>query len=221
MRRSIPLIATIAILCSSCSLLASLATPSYGSAGTPADSQHPIESMTGVRFMPLMQTLIATEDPGTGLYGYLNERGMWAIKPQFRYAKDFKTDLGVAVVQLHNYRWGAINALGQTVINFNFDSQYEVDEAIRSIEKGRYCGIDLWEMEDPTTGKWGYLNYYGNWHIAPQFEYAKSMNSDGFAVVQFADRRWGAIDRTGKIVIQPNFTSQYDAGSALNAFIRR
>lgn len=220
MRRSTLLIAAIAILSTSCTLLASLVSPSYASGNTTSGTQHP-ETMAGAAFMPMRQTLIATEERGTGLYGYLNERGVWAIKPVFRYAKAFDEEIGVAVVQIHNYRWGAINALGQTVINFSFDSQYDVDSAIRSIRKGRYCGIDLWEMEDTETGLWGYLNYYGNWQIAPQFDYAKSMSSDGFAIVQFKDKRWGAIDRTGRVVVQPNFTSQYDAEKALNALIRR
>lgn len=215
-------ISVIAALCTSCSLLASLSTPEYGNKGAITEGgYHQGNIATSSLLVPITKTLIATEDPGTGLYGYLNEYGVWVIKPQFRYAKTFNREIGIATVQILNGRWGAINSLAQTVINFSFTSQYDVDEAIRSIANGRYCGIDLWVMQDPETLLYGYLNYFGNWHIAPQYTYAKDMNSDGYAIVQFADRRWGAIDRNGKIVVQPNFTSQYDAADALRALIYR
>ena len=159
--------------------------------------------------------LKAVEDPGTGLYGYLNNFGVWAIAPTYRYAKDFDREIGLAVVRLSNGNWGAIDILGQTAILFNFDSQFDVESAIRSMKKGRYRGIDLWEVYDPVTQLWGYLDYTGNWHLAPQFKYAKGMSDRGIAVVQFQDERWGAIDRRGQIVIQPNFTSQFDVDSAI------
>lgn len=171
---------------------------------------------------PNPRNLTAQEDPGTGLYGFLNEYGVWVIAPAFRYTTDFNTDIGLAVVQISNGRWGAVDVYANTVIQFSFDSRYDVDEAIRSILKGRYAGIDLWEMEDPATELWGYLDYYGNWYIAPQYRYATAMSSDGYAMVQFNDTGlWGAIDRRNNIIVQPNFKSRYDAESALNTLIRR
>lgn len=162
-----------------------------------------------------------TEDPGTGLYGYLNEYGVWAIQPQFRNAYSFNKDLGVAVVQVHNHSWGAINAIGQTVIGYNFTNSSDVFSAINSISKGRYRGIDLWVTEERATGLYGYLDYYGNWYIAPQFVDAYSMNDDGLAVVKIESGRWGIIDRSGNFVVQPNFTSSSDAYKALNSLLYR
>ena len=171
---------------------------------------------------PNPRNLTAQEDSGTGLYGYLNEYGIWVIAPTFRYTTNFNTDLGLATVQISNHRWGAIDVYGQTVIQFNFDSRYSVDEAMRSILKGRYIGIDLWVTEDPATELCGYLDYYGNWYIAPQYRYACNMNDDGFAVVQMADTGlWGAIDRRNNIIVQPNFKSRYDAESALRTILNR
>lgn len=160
------------------------------------------------------------EDRNTELYGYLNYYGEWHIAPQFHYAADFNDDLNIAVVGYGNSRYGAINKSGQVVIKPNFTSSYDVSSAINSISKGRYCGIDLWETKDPATGLYGYLNYYGEWHIAPQYTYAQSMTEEGLAVVEFSNRRWGVIDRMGNIVIEPNFTSSYDASSALNNLLR-
>lgn len=169
----------------------------------------------GPNIVRVSSNLKVVEDRGTGLYGYLNNFGVWAIAPTYRYAKPFDREIGLAVVRISNGNWGAIDALGQTAILFNFDSQFDVESAIRSMKKGRYRGIDLWEEYDPVTNLWGYLDYTGNWHLAPQFKYAKSMSDRGIAVVQFRNGLWGAITRQGKIVIQPNFTSQFDVESAI------
>ena len=215
MKRFLLLLVPMSLVVSSCGLL-NMAVNN----GAVSQAGNPLASAVSV-VAPNPNHLKATEDRGTGLYGYLNEFGMWAIAPTYSYAKDFNCDLGLATVQLQGGRWGAIDVLGQTVIQFNFDSSYEVDSAMRSIIKGRYQGIDLWAMEDRGTGLWGYLDFYGNWYITPQFKYACSMSDEGFAVVQFSDGLWGAIDRSCRIIVQPNFTSRYDVDSALRTILRR
>ena len=155
------------------------------------------------------------EDRGTGLYGYLGNYGRWVIPPKFRYAKSFNHEAGLAVVRLSNGYWGAINARGQTVIQFNFTSSYDVESAIRSILKGRYRGIDLWNVYDSSRELWGYLDYFGNWYLAPQFRDARDMSDRGFAIVRFRPGGWGAIDRRGQIVIEPNFNYSSDVDNEL------
>ena len=155
------------------------------------------------------------EDRGTGLYGYLGNYGRWVIPPKFRYAKSFNHEAGLAVVRLSNGYWGAINARGQTVIQFNFTSSHDVESAIRSILKGRYRGIDLWNVYDSSRELWGYLDYFGNWYLAPQFRDARDMSDRGFAIVRFRHGGWGAIDRRGQIVIEPNFNYSSDVDSEL------
>ena len=155
------------------------------------------------------------EDRGTGLYGYLGNYGRWVIPPKFRYAKSFNHEAGLAVVRLSNGYWGAINARGQTVIQFNFTSSYDVESAIRSILKDRYRGIDLWNVYDSSRELWGYLDYFGNWYLAPQFRDARDMSDRGFAIVRFRHGGWGAIDRRGQIVIEPNFNYSSDVDNEL------
>lgn len=181
----------------------------------PVPHHKPAPYYRGTHVVRVSNNLRAVEDRGTGLYGYLNNFGVWAIAPTYRYAKDFDSEIGLAVVSISNGNWGAIDVLGQTAILFNFDSQFDVESAIRSMKKGRYRGIDLWEVYDPVTQLWGYLDYTGNWHLAPQFKNAKGMSDRGIAVVQFKNGLWGAITRQGQIVIQPNFTSQFDVDSAI------
>ena len=40
-------------------------------------------------------------------------------------------------------------------------------------------------------------------------------------MVQFGEEQWGVIDRSNKVIIQPNFTSRYNAKNALDALVRR
>ncbi|WP_410087053.1 WG repeat-containing protein, partial [Barnesiella intestinihominis] len=96
---------------------------------------------------------------------------------------------------------------------------YDVDNAITSMEKGRLRGIDLWETRDSKSGLYGYLDYYGNWFIKPQYYNARGFNDEGFAVVEVGRNRWGAIDRNNRIVIQPNFKASYEAENALRRLL--
>lgn len=161
--------------------------------------------------------LTLTEDPATGLYGYLNDFGMWAIAPQFQYAQNFQD--GLAVVRIGN-RYGAIDVKGRVVIKPSFESSLDVSSARRSIVKGRLAGIELWVNEDAATGLYGYLNHYGEWAIAPTFPSAKSFNDDGFAVALSPDGGWGVINRAAEWVIAPNFESSLDAQAALRRLMR-
>lgn len=220
MKKFLLLIAVCTTL-TSCGLINSLMNQG-GVVSTPHGTVvNPVAS-TLAAVAPNPNNLQAVEDRGTGLYGYLNEYGAWAIAPTFAYAVDFDEDLGIAIVQPYRGgRWGAIDVYGNTVILFNFTNRYDVASAMRSMINGRYKGIDLWEEEDSGSGLWGYLDYYGNWYIQPQYKYACGMSDDGFAIVQFMDDMWGAIDRTNRIVVQPNFNSRYDAESALRTLLRR
>ena len=73
--------------------------------------------------------LTPVENPATGLYGYVNDLGMWVIQPKFRSAQRFRNN-GLARVQI-GVRYGAINMAGKVVINPVFEHSYDVDNAIR------------------------------------------------------------------------------------------
>ena len=142
---------------------------------------------------------------------------MTLLRTKFRSAQRFRNN-GLARVQI-GVRYGAINMAGKVVINPVFEHSYEVDNAITSMEKGRLRGIDLWETRDPKSGLYGYLDYYGNWFIKPQYYNARGFNDEGFAVVEVGRNRWGAIDRNNRIVIQPNFKASYEAENALRRLL--
>lgn len=163
------------------------------------------------------KSLTPTEDRATGLYGYLNDFGIWTIPPQFKYAGSF-TD-GMARVRQGSY-YGVINPLGQWIVQPVFASSLDCDGAIRSIRKGRMVGIEMWIAEDPATERYGYLNHLGKWQIEPQYESGYNFDDDGFAVVKVVGGGWGVINRSNKWVIQPNFESSMDARSSLSRLKR-
>lgn len=173
----------------------------------------PFSPYAGNYSSQMARRLTPVENPATGLYGYVNDLGLWVIQPRYQSANRFGAN-GLARVRL-GARYGAINMAGKTVINFNFSNGYDVDAAILSMGKGRMRGIELWEEQDPRTGLYGYLDYYGTWFIKPQYYRARAFNREGYAVVEMKRGQWGAIDRNNRIVIQPNFTSSYDAENAL------
>lgn len=157
--------------------------------------------------------LTLSKDRGTGLYGYLNDLGMWAIPPQYKSASSFNSD-GLACVQVGGL-FGAIDRLNQFVIQPRFRSWSDIRNAVTSLTSGRYAGIELWAQDDPATGLVGYLNHFGEWAIPPQYETGYDFY-DGYAIVSPGQRRWGVIDRMNRFVIQPNFGSSGEARSALN-----
>lgn len=171
----------------------------------------------GAQMERVTRGLTPTEDPATGLYGYLSDIGLWALAPQYRSAQDFHN--GMARVEVMS-GYGAINPLGQWVIQPVFRWGSDCDSAMRSIIKGRMAGIELWDAQDPQTELYGFLNHFGAWHIEPQYEDVSSFDSDGFAAAKPVGGRWGIINRQNQWVIQPNFASRYDAESALRRLTR-
>lgn len=174
-------------------------------------------SPIGDKVHAVAKDLTPNEDPATGLYGYLNNLGIWVIAPQFKSAGRFQN--GLARVR-PGYYYGAINPLGQWVVQPVFESGLDCDAAMRSINKGRLAGIELWAAEDPNTERYGYLNHFGAWHIEPQYQMGYNFDSDGYAIVKVLNGGWGVINRSNQFVIQPNFESKLDVQSALSKLKR-
>ena len=191
-----------------------LCTPScavFGNLGTNASSAGVVTAVAGGKLTP-------AEDRATGLYGYVNDFGVWAIPPRYQSASPFN-DAGVACVRSAN-RYGAINPMNQVVVEFNFRDWTTAQAAARSLSKGRLPGVDLWLGQDAGTGLNGYLDCQGRWFIAPQYTGGYEFNNDGFAVVEVSQGRWGVIDRRNEMVIQPNFSTSDEAASALRRLTR-
>ncbi|WP_299887309.1 WG repeat-containing protein [uncultured Lacinutrix sp.] len=68
------------------------------------------------------------------------------------------------------------------------------------------------------TGKFGYINTSGEWHIEPQFKVAKNFSED-MAQASINGKKWGYINRKGEWVIEPKFkkTKAFNSGIAIVA----
>ncbi|MCJ7692778.1 MAG: WG repeat-containing protein [Sedimentisphaerales bacterium] len=161
-----------------------------------------------------------------GNFGYINQKGELAIKPQFVWASDFAEGLAAVVPGPKNEdgsrgKIGYINQLGQLVIKpkFNYCGPFSEGLAVASDNSGKFDYIDK-------TGKWVteknfemahdfsgglarvmVLSYYrfidktGNLVVKSKLNSASDF-SEGLAAIQQGSRKLGYIDNTGKYVIQ-------------------
>ncbi len=126
MKRFLPY-AAASVLLSSCSIMGPaftglLSDPAPVGVSTPVG----VSSQAGRRYTP-------AEDPATGLYGYLDHYGRWAIAPQFRRASAFNRNL--AVVQVSDGRWGAIDLRGAMVVQPRFNSASDARAAVQRLNR--------------------------------------------------------------------------------------
>ncbi|MCX6351499.1 MAG: WG repeat-containing protein [Bacteroidetes bacterium] len=130
-----------------------------------------------------------------GVYGFLNDKGKWAITPIFEDAGNFHE--GLAKVKL-NDNWGFVDATGNVVINKDIlKSKTEIIlnppyDAVSDFSDG-FAVVQVRQ-------KYGYIDKSGNWIIKPELTLAKPFKN-GIARVKFADRKgWNYIDKNGKIL---------------------
>ncbi len=146
----------------------------------------------------------------TKLYGYKNADGAWQIAPQFAYAFEFQGHFKrFAVVKVDRF-WGCIDNRGQLIVRNIFYTSQEAEAAGKEWEKGDEPGKWLYPAQNPADGKWGFVDYYGNWKFEPIYEGATLFQGDepmSFASVK-TDGRWGCIDRKGVMVIEPTFMAK-------------
>jgi|GEM_PF-6906679 len=120
---------------------------------------------------PFNEGLLAAEFPGSGRWGYLDTRGNWAIRPQFRGAHPFHDHLA-RVQDAETGLWGFINHAGDSMIAPNFQEISDFDqEGLAAFYVGsRYNG----------DGRAGVINRSGEVVIEPRFLIVGAF-SGGFA----------------------------------------
>lgn len=114
--------------------------------------------------------LCAIYDDETGLLGFMNEEGEYAISPQFKEAYNFNN--GIAAVRKEidgKDAWGYIDKSGNVVIDYQYEAAGNFSsDGIAVVKNG---------------GKWGYIKTDGSWLLKPQFDDAHSF-SNGYATVK-------------------------------------
>ena len=154
-----------------------------------------------------------------GKFGYLDENGRIAIKPQFDDAKLFSEDLARVRV---GKKWGFIDRTGKLVITPQFE--------LSSSEEANNCSLDFHEGMAAVSlnggRKWGYIDLSGRIVVQPKYDYADRF-AEGLAHVantysekvgdETAVYMGGAakyIDKQGNIISLPVIGDTFSEGLA-------
>ncbi|MBW4616667.1 MAG: WG repeat-containing protein [Desmonostoc vinosum HA7617-LM4] len=136
-------------------------------------------------------------------WGYINRTGKFIISPQFDYADSFIEERALVV---SNGKIGFINTTGKIVIK----PEFQIDPKLATIyEKKPTFILETWKSLLQERGLQVNLSSIEKLR-AQQFnpsskEVLKSRFSNGLAAVA-KDSKCGYIDKTGKFIIQPQFT---------------
>jgi hypothetical protein len=157
---------------------------------------------------------VVDEHGAGGKSGYINKMGHVVMSPIYETAHRFSD--GLACVSIDR-KFGFIDARGDFIIGARFDGCSSFSEGLAAVKVGQ---------------KWGYINKTGAVVIKPKFIDAQVF-SEGLAAVSllwtkvlekteeaitaFNGEMYGFIDRTGKLVLKPQFSqvSQFHSGLAL------
>lgn len=129
-------------------------------------------------------------------WGYIDEKGNFIIKPQFKYAGDFNEN-GIAIVEVDNL-YGIINMKGEYILNPKYDTIDEFSEGRAvAIDSNGFNLID--EMGREVTDK--PYNFIGS------FQEGRALYAD---VDNAGNWIYGYLDRQGKEVIHAAYESASD-----------
>lgn len=147
-----------------------------------------------------------------GLWGYINKKGRFTIKPQFAYVNSFLSEL--TVVQVDNADKSgcyAINKFGKIILDYQKRGYYNGLEGSCPVSFSE----DMLPVYSDINKSYGYIDKTGQKFIRtfvkqPQSdEYFPVPNfSEGLAVIEKRNKK-GYINKLGEIVIKPQYE---DAG---------
>lgn len=143
---------------------------------------------------------LAVTNPQTGLWGFVDYLGRWAIQPQYTEQVPFGDDHFYEYTQVKQEgRWGNINRDGEIISTFIFFTQEDAAYALRQYEHGRT--LEGWRVPvtNPSDGKWGWVDWSGEWRIQPIYEDASRFANDTghFATAKY-DGYWMVVSDTGE-----------------------
>lgn len=144
-------------------------------------------------------------------WGYIDERGIFIIPPQFDKAKEFYN--GRARVKLKD-KWGMIDKNGHIVIPIEFAQLEEFSEGLAKVNQ-RSWGWDLVNKLIQGSGGWGFIDTTGKLVIPFQYSEVSSFQN-GLAKVK-KNEKWGMIDLGGNVIIPCEF---YEIGDFYEDLVR-
>lgn len=155
-------------------------------------------------------------EPTTGLWGWVDWAGEWAIKPQYQEICHFPNDTGDYAAAKFNNFWGVVDAEGELLTQHVFTLASEATKAGSEWDTHQELGHWQYPVQNPQTGHWGYVNYKGEYSIIPHFEDAKTFIDtwNNRVAPAKSEGKWGGIDHTGKYVIANIYETSADAYKA-------
>jgi hypothetical protein len=130
---------------------------------------------------------------GGSFYGYINDRGIFIIKPKYQKAYDFN-EFGTAIVAVNNYV-GVINIEGEYVVKPFYES-------LSQYKEGRVVYV--------LNGNMGVMDEKGNVITKKPYNYISDFN-DGIAIIGVSNKEgsygYGYIDKDGNEIVNPKFLS--------------
>ena len=175
-------------------------------------------SLYNMRFsegLAAVEALVDTKAGRVHRTGYINKQGEFVIQPQFGGAFPFKE--GMALIKNGaKEKYGYIDKSGRIVVPVQFHNAFDFSEGLAMVTV---------EMdEEKRINKLGFIDKSGNFVVKPIFDdifiieglrdgllydiTSSEGFSEGMAAVK-VNGLWGFIDRSGQIVIRPQFV---DAG---------
>ena len=150
------------------------------------------------------------------MVGYIDDKGVYIINPQFVDAYSFyDKELAPVAIMENDYiidskKWGYINRKGDLIIDYTFDK-------CRPFAKNGLASVAQYN-HDTFWYRIGFIDQAGEYVINPQFEYDPKIDDEnmpyfdenGYAVVKMVDGKYGMIDKTGKFIINPQFDEFYN-----------
>lgn len=185
-----------------------------------------VKEYTGYEFFVCGLAPATDED---GMYGYINEKGEWAIKPRFTYANAFCVN-GLAPAH-DGEKWGYLDTKGEWAIEPKYDYAYPFYNGVAEVEKnvgeeyqyalinekgefvvkfGQYDYMDgFYENERDYSkveknGEYGIINTKGEEVVAlGEYDYISQVYKDGFIFGE--DKKLGFADFKGNYLLEPEY----------------
>ena len=178
----------------------------YSCASTPITTSTTTEGQAATALLPA-----PVDSSKEALWGFIDTKGNWVIKPQFQNAYRFTE--GLAPVEM-NGKWGYVNQNGTIAIDPQFTEANYFEGGLARVATGPPPDKDLVYFR--AASGYGFIDKSGVVVVKAQFRPTRYFNFDtylssyqgfhqGLAAVADAGGNVGYIDKTGKFVIQPLF----------------
>ena len=143
--------------------------------------------------------LATVKHANSGLYGFINKKGIEVIPCQFRNVITFSE--GLCAVQNNDSLWGYIDKKGNEVITCQFEEAKCFSEGLCAVKNN--------------DSLWGYIDKSGNYVIEPNYVQAYSFH-DGYGEIEETGYNCVSyINREGQLHGEYQMTTTFESGLAV------